>query len=188
MHDVFKAYVEQWVSPSDDDYRQLFDVIRHQAFRKNTVIHQAGTVCNQIYFVTQGIARHYYTDEGMEGTTWFSCVGDVMTEFLGFISRQESLFSIVASTDVEALSVTYDDLQRLYAAGPVWNTFGRLTTESYLTRVITRNLDIQFKDARKKYEEFLQAHPDILNAVPLGQVASYLGIAQETLSRIRRNA
>ncbi|MCU0354123.1 MAG: Crp/Fnr family transcriptional regulator [Cytophagales bacterium] len=188
MYEAFKAYVEQWVSPSDDDYTHLFGVVQHQTFRKNAVIHQAGTVCSHIYFVTQGIARHYHTGEDMEGTTWFSSAGDVMTEFLSFISRQESHFSIVACTDVETLCITYDDLQQLYAACPVWNTFGRLTTEQYLARLIERNLNIHFKDARKKYEDFLQAHPDILNTVPLSQVASYLGIAQETLSRIRRNA
>lgn len=187
MIDHFKAYVEQWVTPTEQDYAHFFSLLKPLNFRKNAVIHQKDTVCDHIYFVTQGIARHYYTDGDMEGTTWFSSAGDVMTEFLSFVSRQKSYFSIVASTDVQSLCVTHGELQGLYAASPVWNTFGRLTTEQYLAKLIEQNLNLHFKDARQKYNDFLQAHPDILNAVPLSQVASYLGITQETLSRIRRN-
>lgn len=120
----------------------------------------------------------------LEGTTWFSFAGDVLADS-SLLSRQPYHTSILTVTDLEVFFITYEVLQHLYRSSATWERFGRLVSEAYLLEVGERALSLQFKSARERYEELLRRQPQIEQHVPLNQIASYLGIAQETLSRLR---
>ncbi|MDP9046605.1 MAG: Crp/Fnr family transcriptional regulator, partial [Bacteroidota bacterium] len=82
-------------------------------------------------------------------------------------------------------SINWDQLQSLYQDYPEFNKTGRLITEHYYIKSEERTIDLQTLSAKQRYEKLLSTYPDILQKASLGQIASFLSIKQETLSRIR---
>jgi hypothetical protein len=79
----------------------------------------------------------------------------------------------------------HEDLQKMYAQEAVWERFGRLTNEQYLLKLIYRSYMLLFKSGKEKYDEFVSQSPEILQNIPLHQIADFIGVSFETLSRIR---
>ncbi len=88
--------------------------------------------------------------------------------------------------DCTLWAISYEDLQRLYDAHADIGRLGRIMHERYYVMLEERFLSNHFKEARERYDYLLAQAPHILQRVPLGYVASYLGMTQETLSRIRK--
>ena len=81
--------------------------------------------------------------------------------------------------------VSFSALQQLYIQFPETERLGRIITENYYIKLEERLLSLQFKTAKERYQNFQLSKPSLLQRTSLGQIASYLGITQETLSRIR---
>lgn len=141
--------------------------------------------CSHLYFTESGLLRGYYFDESKEITHWFAQQGEFATGFYSFISKEPSFEYIQALEDCTLTKISYADLQKLYAAFPETERLGRIITENYYLKLEERLLSLQFKTARERYNNLLERNPKLLQRVALGQIATYLGITQETLSRIR---
>jgi CRP/FNR family transcriptional regulator, anaerobic regulatory protein len=141
--------------------------------------------CNYIYFVEKGLLRGYYFEEAKEVTSWFAPEGEFATCFYGFIARRPSYEFIQSLEDSELIQIAYSDLQDIYLKFPETERVGRIVTENYYIKLEERLLNIQFKTAKERYQKFMSAQASLLQRASLGQIASYLGITQETLSRIR---
>ena len=138
-----------------------------------------------MYFLESGAIRGYYNLEGKEITHWFSFAPDFVTSFHSFITQQPAVESIqllegsvlwsISKENVDRLMKNYHEIERLV----------RIAYENYYIRLEERFVNAQFKTAAERYQNLLQQTPHILERVPLGYIASYLGISQETLSRIR---
>jgi hypothetical protein len=82
-------------------------------------------------------------------------------------------------------SINWDQLQNIYKDFPEFNQTGRLVTEHYYIKSEERTINLQTLDAKQRYEKLISEYPEILQKASLGQIASFLSIKQETLSRIR---
>lgn len=152
---------------------------------KNELLLREGNICRYLYFLEQGAARGFYILDGKEITHWFGFENDFVTSFHSFITGQAAVENIqlienstlwrIAKTDLEALYNSYHEIERLV----------RIVYEKYYIRLEERYVNAQFKSAKERYEQLLVQSPHILERVSLGSIASYLGISQETLSRIR---
>jgi CRP-like cAMP-binding protein len=185
MFDKFIAFIHYFVQPSAAQLEEFLALVTVQKHPKNQLLLQAGQVAEQIFFVNQGILRHFFVDGKNDGTVWFSFENDLVTDTRSFITRQPSEHNILTITEAETLAMAHADLQQLYARHQVWERFGRLTAEQYLIGLVDRSYSLLFKSATEKYEELLARHPKIVQHVPLHQIASYIGVSVETLSRIR---
>lgn len=152
---------------------------------KNDVLVRVGDICPKVWFVHQGILRHYAIEGEKEGTVWFSFAGDLLTEVTSFVTRKPSVHNIIAITDCELLSMDYADLQHFYDTEKIWERFGRLTTVQYLLAQMARTNSLLFQTGKQKYDEFVKRHPEALQHIPLHQIADFIGVKFETLSRIR---
>jgi len=146
---------------------------------------RSGKICNHLFYVRKGLMRGYYLLEEKEVTNWIASEHDFCTSYYGFILHAASYETIecLEATEVEALS--FDVVQQLYALFPETERAGRLILEEYYLRLEERLISIQFKSARERYEQLLKLRPELVRRAPLGAIASYLGMTQETLSRIR---
>jgi CRP-like cAMP-binding protein len=144
-----------------------------------------GKICKQLYFVEQGALRGFYNLEGKEITHWFGFEKDFVTSFHSFITQEPAVENIQLLEGCILWSITKDTLTRLLNQYHEIEKLVRIAYESYYIRLEERFVNAQFKTAAERYEKLLQQMPHILERVPLGQIASYLGISQETLSRIR---
>ena len=181
-------HVNQYCRLSDDALTGLDLVLKKHELQKGAFLTSEGKVCSQVYFLEQGCARGFYTLDGKEITYWFAFENTFVTSLYSFITRKPGAENIQLLEDSILWSVSYPDLQNLYNAYPDIERLGRVIHERYYVMLEERFLSIHFKEARERYETLVKNNPHILQRVPLGYVASYLGITQETLSRIRNKS
>ena len=123
--------------------------------------------------------------EGKDVTRWFSFKGDFASAYFSFVYRQPSEDAILPITDTKVLSLSYSALQDLSKQDTIWIDLNRHLLEFYYTTLQARVMAFQTQSTAERYHSLLQEHPYIEEKVPLGYLASYLGMSQETLSRIR---
>ncbi|QKJ31816.1 Crp/Fnr family transcriptional regulator [Mucilaginibacter mali] len=153
--------------------------------KKKQQILKSGQVSQRICFIKQGFVRAYYDKGDSTFTNWFMDTGDIIISVYSFFSRKPSFENIEALEDCTLQSITWDQLQYLYKTFPEFNITGRVITEQYYIRSEERAIDLQTLTATQRYEKLLAQYPGILQKATLGQIATYLSIKQETLSRIR---
>jgi CRP-like cAMP-binding protein len=166
--------------------RRFRELIKEEVYPKRTLLLKEGEISRKIYFINKGFARAYYvTRHGRECTPWFMGQGELMISVYSFYTQKPAAENIELLEDSELLSMTWNQLQSIYAEFPEYNYTGRLVTEKYYMLAEERTILLRTLSARERYEKLLEIHPGITQKASLGQVASYLGISPETLSRVR---
>ncbi len=156
---------------------------------KNGYFLKADSVCNASHFMEKGIARSYTYDlEGNQVTTAFYPANTYASDLLSFFKRTPAKEYIQAITDCETWSITYEDMQASFHAIPEFREFGRLNIVNQYSLLKERMLSNLQETADQRYSDLIHSHPEILQHVPLKYIASYLGIADTSLSRIRKEA
>ena len=152
---------------------------------KGDVIVNCYDRCDSIYFIEKGLVRGYYINEDKEITNWFAQEEEFATSFYAFITKKTTNETIQALEDCSLIEIPFSVLQNLYTNFHETERLGRIITENYYIKLEERILSLQFKTAKERYQKFAASKPSLLQRASLGQIASYLGITQETLSRIR---
>jgi CRP/FNR family transcriptional regulator, anaerobic regulatory protein len=174
------------VSPISEEIKvDLRACFKTFIFEKNTEIVSQGYVCNYLYFVESGLVRLFYWQDGKEITDYFAFENQIIGGIDSFFSRKPSYKIIKTIEPSTLIAISYDDLNRLFEKHHDFEKVGRLLTTYAFLSMQERLFSIQFHPAKQRYESLIKANPDILQRVPLGQIASFLGITQVTLSRIR---
>ena len=163
----------------------LAEVLHKKNLSKNTLLSKESTICNHLYFLEKGCIRGYYNLDGKEISYWFAFENNFVTSFYSFISRKPGIENIQVLEDATLWSVSFDDLQKLFNQHHDIERMVRIVNERYYIKLEERLMALQFKGAKERYEQLMSGSPHILQRVSLGHIASYLGISQETLSRIR---
>lgn len=155
-------------------------------YPKKHLLLKEGEVCKRIYFIKSGFARsYYYTPEAKERTSWFMDRGDLMISIYSFFTQKPSEEYIEILEDSVIQSISWGQLQAIYADHPEFNYIGRIITEKYYIQSEERAILLRTMTANERYDLLISSRPNIIKKASMGQIASYLGINQETLSRIR---
>ncbi|MBS1607550.1 MAG: Crp/Fnr family transcriptional regulator [Bacteroidetes bacterium] len=152
---------------------------------KNDYLLHEGKICRHLYFLEKGALRGYYILDGKEITHWFGFEQDFVTSFHSFITQAPAVENIQLLEGSILWAISKEKLSRLFNQYHEIERLVRIAYEKYYIRLEERFVNAQFKSATERYEGLLQTRPYILERIPLGHIASYLGISQETLSRIR---
>jgi CRP-like cAMP-binding protein len=152
---------------------------------KNDFLLKEGKICRQLYFLQSGALRGYYNLDGKEITYWFGFENNFVTSFHSFITGEAAVENIQLLEGSVLWSISKEMLTGLFDRFHDVERLVRIAYEKYYIRLEERFVNAQFKTATERYEQLLEHSPHILERVPLGHIASYLGISQETLSRIR---
>lgn len=185
---TFQSHLSSIITVSKKLETELNAITKKITVSKNESIVDVDNRCNDMYFVEKGLLRGYYLDDGKEITNWFAQEGEFATCFYAFVAVKPSFETIEALEDCTLTQISYSGLQSLYLKFPETERLGRIITESYYIKLEERLLSLQFKTAKERYQNFILSKPSLLQRTSLGQIASYLGITQETLSRIRAEA
>lgn len=178
-------HIKNYYPLSEAAQLALQDCFEKKVLPKNGLLLQEGQVCRHLYFLEKGALRGFYNSDGKEITHWFGFENDFVTSFHSFITQQPAVENIQLLESCELWSIAKDTLTALFNRHHEIERLVRIAYEKYYIRLEERFVNGQFKTAAERYENLLQDTPHILERVPLGCVASYLGITQETLSRIR---
>jgi CRP-like cAMP-binding protein len=174
------------ISPLDEQrLRTLVGLMRRVEAPKNKVIIQADRVEKSIYFIEHGIARAYCDGTDHQITFWFGMEGDLIFSYNSFINGLPGYESVVLLEPCVLYEIKTADLLHLFETDLVFANWGRKMAEQELIKTEERLIARLFKSATERYQELLDSNPELIQRIQLGYIASYLGVTQVTLSRIR---
>lgn len=149
------------------------------------MVHHAQEVCTRSYFIEKGLLRTYFIKDDKEVSEYFSCEEEWTNSPRSFITRQPDMYYIDALEDTTVFSLQVNDLGYLFDHFPEMERYARLSMGAVFGHLMERITSMRFTTAKEKYDHFCEVYRGVSHRIPLGMVASYLGITQETLSRIR---
>ncbi len=181
----FFSIIQKKNRVSDKLKEELKNNFTEFTYPKGTVFIKEGNYCSELYFLKSGLVRSYCYDQEKEITTWFYFANDIFTSYYSFFSRRRGFENFEALEGSTVFSIRQKDLERLYDSYPELERFMRMYLEDMISTYDYHSKGFLFMTAAKRYEQLLSLYPEIEQRVNLGYIASYLGISQETLSRIR---
>jgi CRP-like cAMP-binding protein len=170
----------------NENLQPLLDRFYEVKIKKGKHLLKPGNDCNFLAFIQKGSFRVYYYDiKGKEVITWFSFTEMVITDLLGLFTTGKAQFYVEPLEDSILYKITKSELEKLYEAFPVYLEFGRKFAEEALTMLMQRTMSLHTKTAEERYQELLMI-PDFMQKIPLKYLASFLGVTDTSLSRIRK--
>lgn len=186
MHQLLLQNFSKHVTLTSEEIRLLPQFFVHKKIRRKQYLLQEGNICKADYFVISGSLRQYETDnEGRENVVQFALEDWWISDLFSLYSGTPSLYNIDALEDSELLELDLPRQQQLFEAIPVMNIYWRIIMQNAFAALQRRLLFLQ-KPLDLRYEDFLQHYSHFENRIAQHQIASYLGITRESMSRIRR--
>lgn len=163
----------------------LMGLLKVKQLVKKEFLLKGGHTCRNISFIRQGLLHCYHLVNDIKQTSWFMQTGDVVISVKSFYSQTPGYEYIQALEETEVYYISYNELQHIYTTFPEFNFIGRVLTERYYALCDERTHVLRNFDAVGRYKWFVRNFPDLILPVPARYIASFLGIKEETLSRIR---
>jgi len=166
----------------------IFSCFEPGAFKEGGNLFREGRICTQLFYICSGILRIVSTnDKGIDRIHYFYKEEQFCTILKSFEEVSVAEAGIQAACDVEVLTISKQKLNELYVSAPYMkDEMDRMFQRQLLEKIETRNAFLGV-DAETQYKLFVERYPDIALRVSLKDIASYLGITPQSLSRIRRN-
>lgn len=188
MIEILFKHIEQKVSLTANDKEMISTFFTKKSLRKKQYLLQAGDICSHLSFVAKGLLRTYNVDDkGEEHMSVFGWEGWWISDFSSFLSVKPAVFNIDAIEDTELLMISRPDYDEFTLQVPVMDRYFRILYQNSLVTKERRLMSSITHTAAQKYVQLIDSNPEIINRIPQKMIASYLGIAPETLSRIKRN-
>ena len=164
----------------------IVGTFRKETISKNEFLLKEFQYCRRLYFLDKGTVRTFYYHKEKDITSWFYREGHFLTSWYSFYTQKASFEYIETLEECTIYSISYTKYQKLILEFPQFERFARLLAEEQTAFVDNFSKGYMFMSAKEKYDLLLSIFPDITLRVNLGHIASFIGVSQETLSRIRR--
>ncbi len=186
LMDISKWNIEKY-NLTNEEMRLTMESYAARSVKANQFFLKEGEICNYIGYVTKGLLRSYfYDDKANEITTNFFPEGSLIIALESFNNRLPSKEYIKAIEDSELSVVSYERQNELYRLVPAWNQICKDLADIKLGEMLNRTEKLQTLSASERYQQFCKEFPQLLQRVNLGFIASYIGVDNATLSRIRK--
>ena len=159
--------------------------LKTKSFKKGEFINKEGQICRNLYFIERGLAKHYYFHKGRIFILRFFDENQIFTSIDSFVNQSPAEFMTVALEDMETTYLDFWDVEDLCKKHHSFETFIRKVFTVISLNSLKRLKEMFDKDASELYTSFLNENHHLMQRVSLGDIASYLGISQVSLSRIR---
>jgi CRP-like cAMP-binding protein len=184
MDNLFYA-ISQKSRIGEEFKSKLEQLVTEESFVDGDQILKPDQYCRKLYFLRSGMLRSHYYHDDKDVTTWFYAEGSFFTSWSSFYNQTPSPEYLEATEDCKVYSISFSDFQYLIKEFREFETFARLMAEEQVSFVDEFFRGYMFITAKEKYHLLLSVFPDIEQRAKLGHIASFIGISQETLSRIR---
>jgi CRP-like cAMP-binding protein len=188
MVDVFFSHILQKVSLTEEEKDTVKTFFIPKKIRKRQYLLQEGDVCKYLAFVEKGLLRSYNVDEkGNEHMNMFALEGWWTSDMHSFFTGEKAVINIDAIEDSELLMITHDAFEAMTLKVPKMERYFRILFQNSLFTKERRLISSVTHTAEEKYINLAENNPQLVQRVPQNLIASYLGLAPETLSRIKKN-
>jgi CRP-like cAMP-binding protein len=184
MEKFFQA-ISRFMHLSAEGREALTSVLIPLDLPRGRTLIRASTICEYLYFIEEGLARTFYIKNGKDVTDWLAGENSFVVSIISFLTQQPDRRSVELLERSVLWALSYKELEQLYEQSHEIERLGRLLVSHGLILVQQRFDDLHFATAQERYQKLLYQNPSFIQRVPLHMIASYLGITQETLSRIR---
>lgn len=185
--EILRRHFDKRVSVTDEEFSRCRTFFTLKHVRKHQFLLQAGDICKNIAFVTSGCLRSYTIDtRGNEHVVQFAIEDWWISDLHSFLAGTPAEDNIDALEDSTVLLIDRDSREQLLTSVPQMERFFRLLLEANFLATRRRVTDSLSKSAEERYLTFLKNYPNLVQRIPLNQIASYLGITPQSLSRIRK--
>ena len=158
---------------------------KQHSFPAKTIIIQANHLDKQIYFIEKGITRSYILHNGKEITTWFSMEGDVACGSWDLYHNKAGFEYVETLEETLVYSISIEVLNSLYKSYIDIANWMRILQQENFLKLQDTHISRLILSAQERYEKLVQEYPDIFSRVNFGHISTFLGITQQSLSRIR---
>lgn len=180
-------YFQKYLPFNTEENELITSMVTFRSIKRKQMILQEGFVCKHYFFVVQGCFRMYAVDEkGNEHNLQFAAENDWIADIGSFHSEKSSKLFIEAIEPSSILQIEQQDLYFLYTNIPKLNIIFKVIIETKFIELQNRVLQNISSTGQQRYLNFLEQYPNLASRIPNTQIASYLGITPEFLSKIRK--
>lgn len=183
--ETLKKFIALYVLLPIDEWEQIAACFEKRVIQKDEIVLAAGQTCRHLYFVESGLLRFYINKDGNDITKFFTEAPYFFTSQASFNTQKPATENIQAIEQSVVWQITFNQTNELFKLKS-WSDFARKITQEvqFFTEEILE--DLQTETAAFRYEKMLETNPKLAQRIPLKYLASYFGIAPQSLSRIRK--
>lgn len=186
MHSKLLDYLSKFKVFNEKEMAAIVEKIPIKTFKKGAVLLKEGEISTQCYFVLEGCVRQYYLMDGEEKTTAFFTERQAVNSFSSYIDQVPSKHYLVCVEDTTLVIGNMEQEQEMYAKYPKLESLSRVLVEQDYGQTQEEFATFITSSPEERYRNLLKKRPELLQRVPQHQIASYLGVTPESLSRIRK--
>ncbi|MFZ1528270.1 MAG: Crp/Fnr family transcriptional regulator [Ferruginibacter sp.] len=175
------------VDLSDEEAAYMLSFYREKSYRKNELILQPGVVAHDVFFVLNGGLHQYYiTENGADRSCAFCFENNYITDLESFSKKIPASSYLRTLMPSKCLLISCEDLTELLNTSPAVSKYFGILMERIAAESIRRTKSLLSSTPEKQFKELLEQEPEIFQKVPQRYIAQYLGVAPESLSRIKK--
>lgn len=182
----FSDFIKSKVAIQELDLEIILSKFKTKQVAKGQLILRRGQTAYQYVYIKSGALRFFFGEFDEQLTAWVVFHNEFFTEISSLSQQKPTRFNIEAIEYSVLIYIDKSAMEALYRQFPVWQEFGRVTWEAMAVRMIDEIISFQTLSAEERYLAFLEKS-ELIKKVPVKQIASYLGITPNALSRIRKN-
>lgn len=187
MNTILRAHIEKIVHLSDDEFEYVFSHFKSRKFRKHQFLVQEGDGVQSWFdnFVISGLLKVFHTsDSGVEHILQFATGDWWVADYYACLNQCPAIVNISCLENTELLSISFENREKLCDEIHKMEHFFRKKSNGGYVAQQRRILSLLNNNAKERYEQFLNLYPGLVQRLSKTQIASYLGVSRETLSRL----
>ncbi len=193
----FRKLVEQYISVDDKEWSLACDGFNKVSVKKGEIVHLAGDVFSDIWFIKSGLARSYFTDINGRDFTWQLYfrgkskhgLNHFMDDSVSFYENSGSMLNFEVLEDAVFYVISLDELDKFISKDKKWEHLARVWLhDTYYTATYKRVISLMSETVGERYERLLEEYPRIFKQIKSYHIASYLGVAPQTLSKLKNES
>lgn len=177
--------LKKYVNVNEEIEQFFLNECETKVFEKGELLSKQNQYNHTVFFVEEGLLRMFYYENGKDITTNFYSEGKITANIDTLFKNLPTHNNIEAIEKSVITTCNYNKLEKLCSVSLTAANFSRFILGNLMTQMSNRILSLQHMTAKEKYAQLLEENPNIILRAPLGMIATFLGISQETLSRIR---
>jgi CRP-like cAMP-binding protein len=183
-----KEIITSYLTFSDESFRQLMDIATEKNIEKKQILFSPNKPANKILFLKKGLLRGYRIIDGKDYTHHFYFENWFATDFSSFLTEKPSSIFIESIEKTNYYEFQKKDLVNLYNKSHQIERLGRIIAEKAYLTTVEKMADLQLLDLHTKHKTLIQRNPALFQRVPQKYIASYLGVSEQSLSRIKKQS
>jgi CRP-like cAMP-binding protein len=186
MYEKISKNISNYIYLDTEEFDELSSFLKIREIKKGQYLFHRGDIATYNSFVNKGCLKTSFTDSnGQEHIVQFATEGDWITDYDSYLNNTPSRLDLIAMEDSVLFQLDRPSLEKLIERIPKFERFNRMVSEHQFNRLQRCLITLLSNNAEERYRDFIQKYPGLANRIPQHQIASFIGITPEYLSRIR---